>query len=193
MCRKSILWYKLLALIMSLALLIPVLAACGDGDEEESPIPTPTATSTATTTVTATPTATSTATATPSPDKGPVKIGAIYPRSGTFAVVAILYDPILSLVEWQVKNQGGILGGREAKFIVGDDRGVVAEAAAQAKKLILEEKVVMLTFGGVSVASFDAVAAVAEELKVPYVALAAISGMANRKYCADVAGWESST
>lgn len=186
-----------LVLFMVLSLALPILlTACGGGGGNTNTA-TPTATFTATTTTTATPaatptpTATATSTATPNPNQEPVKIGAIYPISGPFAAAGLMYNPIVSLVEEQVKNQGGILGGREVKFINGDDAGVVAQAAAQAQKLITADKVVALTFGGVSAASFDAVADVAEKYKVPYVALAALSNMATRKYSADVAGWES--
>ncbi|OGN94609.1 MAG: hypothetical protein A2Z75_04255 [Chloroflexi bacterium RBG_13_50_10] len=181
---------RLLVIFTVLSLVLPILlTACG-GDEEETYTATPIATATATTTVTATPTATPTATATPSPDKGPVKIGAIGPWSGPFAMAGLLYDPVMSLVEEQVKNQGGILGGREVKFFRGDDRGVVAESAAQAKKLIMENDVTILTWGGVSGAHFNAVSDVAEEYKVPYVGLGLLYGLATKKYSACLIGVE---
>ena len=37
------------------------------------------------------------------------------------AMSGMLADQIIALVEEQVKNMGGILGGREVKFIRGDD------------------------------------------------------------------------
>ena len=49
-------------------------------------------------------------------------------------VSGMLADQNTALVEWQVKNQGGILDGREVKFVRGDDRGLVAESSAQAEK-----------------------------------------------------------
>jgi len=94
----------------------------------------------------------------------------------------LLTDQIIAVIDDQLKNQGGILGGREVKFVRGDDRGVVAESAGQAKKLALEDKVAILTMGGVSAADFTAVADVAEELKVPYVAFATIYGLRLGKY-----------
>jgi branched-chain amino acid transport system substrate-binding protein len=100
------------------------------------------------------------------------------------AMSGVLADQIIALVEEQVKNMGGILGGRQVKFIRGDDRGAVAESAGQAKKLTLDDKVTILTLGGESAAHFTAVSDVAEELKVPYVALATIYGVAARKYSA---------
>ena len=100
------------------------------------------------------------------------------------AMSGVLVDQVIAVVEEQVKNMGGILGGREVKFIRGDDRGMVAEGAAQAKKLILDDKVTILTLGGVTAAHFTAVANVAEELKVPYVSVSTIYGVAAMKFSA---------
>ena len=172
--------FKLVALFLVLALITPVLFACGK-EKEKTPTPTPSPTTTATSTPSPTPTPIATPTPTPA---GPVKIGVIMPWSGPMAMAGMLVDQIIAVVEMQLKDMGGILGGREVKFIRGDDRGVVAESAAQATKLALEDKVAVLTCGGVSAASFTAVADVVEELKVPYVALASIYGVADKKYSA---------
>jgi len=153
---------------MALSLLVLLLPACGEKGEK---------TSAPTTTTMATPTPMTT-------PAGPMKIGAIGPWSGPMAMSGVLADQAIALVEWQVTNMGGILGGREVKFIRGDDRGMVAESAGQAKKLILDDKVTILTLGGVSAAQFTAVADVAEELKVPYVGLAAIFGVEAMNYSA---------
>ena len=164
---------------LSLLLLI-LLPACGKEKEK-----TPTTTPPPTATPSPTPTATLGPTATPRPTSAePVKIGAIIAWSGPMAMSGVLVDQIIPLVEEQVKNMGGILGGREVKFIRGDDRGMVAESAGQATKLILDNKVSILTLGGESMAQFTAVADVADELKVPYVGIASILGVAARKYSA---------
>jgi len=178
MCPKRSLWYKFIALALALVLIVPILAACGK-EKEKTPTPTPTTTVTPGPTPTATPELTATPSATPAE---PVKIGAIIPWSGPMAMSGVLVDQIIALVEGQVKDMGGILGGREVKFIRGDDRGMVAESVAQAKKLVLEGKVTILTLGGISAAHFTAVADIAEELKVPYVALSTIYGLALGKY-----------
>ena len=162
-------------------LLLTMLPACGGG-KEETPVPT----SIPTATPSPTPTAIATSTATPTPTSAmePVKIGAIAPWSGPMAMTGMLTDQIISVVEEQVRNMGGILGGREVKIVRADDRGVVAESVAQAKKLTLEDKVTILTLGGISAAHFSAVAEAAEELKVPYIAFASIYGLEGKKYSA---------
>ena len=50
-------------------------------------------------------------------------------------------DPVIKLVEWQVKQQGGILGGRDVKIVRYDNRASVAEAVAGAQKLMIDDKV----------------------------------------------------
>jgi branched-chain amino acid transport system substrate-binding protein len=178
MCPKRSLSYKFIALALALVLIVPILAACGK-EKEETPAPTPIATSTPV--LTATPTAVATVTPTPTSSE-PVKIGVIGPWSGPMAVSGNLADQIIAVVEQQLKDMGGILGGRQVKFVKGDDRGVLAEAVGQARRLALEENVDMLAFGGVSGASFNAVAQAAEELKVPYISPATIYGQATMKY-----------
>ena|GEM_PF-5228052 len=37
--KRGIFWYKVMALVLVLALIVPVLAACGDDDEEETTTP----------------------------------------------------------------------------------------------------------------------------------------------------------
>jgi len=142
-------------------LILPVVPACGGSGSEETPITT--ATSTATPTITATPIAT--------PSAGPVKIGGINAWSGPAALSGALSDPVQKLVEWQVKQSGGILGGREVKIVHYDNRAMVAEAAAGAKKLILEDKVSALIWGGTSGAEMDAISDVAEANNVLYVTM----------------------
>jgi hypothetical protein len=51
-------------------------------------------------------------------------------------MTGLLADPIIKLVEHQVKDMGGILGGRNIKIVKYDNRGSVAEAGAGAVQLI---------------------------------------------------------
>jgi branched-chain amino acid transport system substrate-binding protein len=175
MCPKRSLWCKFIALGLALVLIVPILAACGK-EKEKTPAPTPTPTVTPGPTLTATPgptpTATATSTATPTPTPaGPVKIGAITSWSGSASISGIaLADPIIKLVEWQVKQQGGILGGRGVKVVRYDNRASVAEAIAGARKLVDDDKVSALVWGGISGAEVRAITDFAEENKVLFVA-----------------------
>jgi len=72
-------------------------------------------------------------------------------------------------MEWYVKKQGGILGGRPVKFIKYDNHGTVAGSGAGATKLIKEDKVTIITEGGAYPTEFFGVADVSDPLKVPYV------------------------
>ena len=170
--------------VLSLLLLI-ILPACGGSGEKKTPEPTITSTPvlTATPTVTATPTATMGPTITPTPTSAkPVKIGVISEWSGPLAMSGGLADQIIAVVQQQLKDMGGILGGRQVEFIKGDDGGVTAQSAAEAEKLATKDNVDMLCFGGASGASFNAVAQAAEELKIPYISPATIYDVATMKY-----------
>ena len=164
--------------VLSLLLLM-VLPACGGGGEETTP--TFTATPTATATTTATPTPTRTATPTTSSTE-PVKIGVICSWSGPLAMSGGIANQVIAVVEQQVKDMGGILGGRQVKFVRGDDGSTLAGVVGQARKLALEENVDMLAFGGFNGSCFNAVAKAAEELKIPYISPATIYDVATMKY-----------
>ena len=161
--------------VLSLVILA-ILTACGGGSDDETSTPAKTTTPTATsnTTTTATPTA-KTSTPSPTSSGSPIKIGAITSWSGAAAMSGLsLADPIIKTVEWQVKQQGGILGGREVKIVKYDNRASVAEAVAGCQKLMTADKVSVLTLGGVSGAEADAMSTFAEENKILYVTYGAI-------------------
>jgi len=163
MPHKSSLWYKFAALLLVLALLLPILAACG---EEEEKIPTPTLTTTPT--PTATPSQTATPTPTPTPS-GPVKIGAIMAWTGTMAMAGVLADQVIAVVEDQVKKRGGILGGRDLQIIKQDSRSALAYVLAGWTKLALENKVSLVIFGGTQASEVVASTDMAEKYKILYV------------------------
>jgi len=189
---RNVLWCRFVAVVLALVLMLSVLSACGGGKKEETPPPTATATTTAAPTASPTPTAaptasptpTATPAATPTPvPSNPVKIGAISCWSGPAAMAGLYYgDPIIKLVEWQVKQMGGILGGREVKVIKYDNRGSVAEAGAGATKLFKEDKVSALVWGGASGAESEAVSAVAEENHVFYVSFGDLQSLPEKKF-----------
>jgi ABC-type branched-subunit amino acid transport system substrate-binding protein len=166
MWKKSILWHKILALLLVITFFIPVLAACGDNKEETSPPTSPatlTMTPTDTPVITPTPTATSVA--------GPVKLGAINSWSGPASMSGLFFaDSCIKVVEQQVKDQGGILGGRDVTVIKYDNRASVAEAQAGVKKLVESDKVSALLFGGTSAAEMLAVAAAADQYPILFCA-----------------------
>ena len=171
--------------VLSLLVLI-ILPACGK-ETEKTPAPTPTMASTASVTFTptvaqtTTPTVTLTATATPAPS-GPVKIGAIAPWSGPLAMTGMLADPVIALVEKQVKEMGGILGGREVKFVKYDSRGTVAEVIAGATKLLKDDKVSALVYGGSSGSDNIAVSDFAEANHILYVCYSGDPRLAEEKF-----------
>ena len=174
----------LLVFIALSSLLLTLLPACGGNGEEETLAPTPVPTATSGPTLTPTPTPTAVATVTPTPTSGgPVKIGAITSWSGPGAASGVgLADPMIKLVEKQVEDMGGILGGRAVKVFKYDNRASVAEAVAGAKKLVDDDKVSALVYGGISGAETEAVAGAAEELRVLYVNFGDTTGLAELKF-----------
>ena len=170
--QKKSFWYKLAALFLLLALTVPVLCACGGGGEEE----TPTGTTIDTNTIAPT--------ATPTPmSSGPVKIGAITSWSGAGAAFGLgIADPVIKLVEKQVKDMGGILGGREVTVVKYDNRASVAEATAGATKLFFDDKVSVLVFGGISGAEANAIATFADENEILFVSQGSVADFEKRKF-----------
>ena len=164
--------------LMAMSLLILLLPACDGKEEKTSSI----------TTATALPTPIASPTGTPSPvPSHPVKIGAIASWSGPLGISGVaLADPIIKLVEKQVKDMGGILGGRDVKVIRYDNRASVAEAISGASKLLSDDKVSALVFGGVSGAEMQAVSAFAEEHKILYVAFGGLEGLAETRFSVNV-------
>ncbi|MDD5095085.1 MAG: ABC transporter substrate-binding protein [Dehalococcoidia bacterium] len=156
------LWYRVAMLVLVLVLIVPILAACGD-DEEESPTASatnPVATTPAKTTPSAT---TPTATA----SKDPVKIGVLMSWSGAMAAAGTYADACLKVIEQQIKDEGGILGGRPVQFIKQDDAGQVADTFTGFKKLVLQEDVSAVVLGGASASALVAASDAAEEHHVP--------------------------
>jgi len=164
-------YWLFLVVLSLLALLVP---ACGK-EKEQTPVSTPTPTATPSPTLTQTPSSTPTPTA-------PVKIGAILPWSGPMAMTGLLADPVIKLVEKQVKDMGGILGGRGVKVVKYDSRGTVAEAIAGATKLLKEDKVSALVYGGASGADNIAVSDFAEANHILYVNYAGLPNLAEKKF-----------
>ncbi len=162
-------WWVLI--VASLVFLL--VPACGGNGGDETPTVNPTQTTKATATPTATaPTSSS-----------PVKIGAINSWSGPAALSGIsIADPIIKLIEKQVKDEGGILNGREVKIVKYDNRASVAEAQAGVIKLYTDDKVSAISLGGVSGAEYSAVAMACEDIKILYSAMAQVEDLAKYKF-----------
>lgn len=173
-----------LLVLAALTLFLLLVTACGGGGEEATH--TLTATPAVTTTPTATPTPTRTDTTTPIPS-GPVKIGAIQPWSGPAALAGLYYaDPAIKTVEKQVNDMGGILGGRLVKVVKYDNRNTVADSVGGVKKLVLDDKVSALVFGGTTSAQCVAVSDAAAELKVLFVTNAPLYDLAKREFTVEL-------
>jgi len=100
--------------------------------------------------------------------------------SGTY-----MGDQSIKLVEKQVKDMGGILGGREVNFIKYDNHLSTPAAQAGVEKLYYDEKVSAIIWGGASLAEFDAVSTTAEELGILYVSFSDLTDpmtVANSKF-----------
>ncbi|MFA4836928.1 MAG: ABC transporter substrate-binding protein [Dehalococcoidia bacterium] len=173
MSKENSFCYKLVALIMVLALLVPVLAACGDDEEETATTPS-TTTPVATTPTNTTPSATTPAATAPTPtvSKDPVKIGVLCSWSGPAAQAGQMFaTPAISLVEYQLQKAGGILGGRPVKFITYDDGSSVAGTQGGFTKLVMNDKVSAIVMGGAMVSTLSASSELAEKFKVPYFSI----------------------
>jgi len=141
-----------------------MVAACDDSDGRQETIPLTMPSSTGHPI-----TATSKESLSPTLDNPePVKIGAITSWSGPSGMAGLLADDVMSLVEDQVHEQGGILGGRPVKFTKYDDEGQVARVISGWQRLVLEEEVSAIVFGGGSAATITASSDAAEEFRVPF-------------------------
>ena len=209
MLRQRGCWYKLTVVFISLAFLVPILAACGGSSgNQQTAAPVPTATATlapnATVAPTATPTATvaptATATPSPTPNTQPVKIGELIAWSGPAAAAGFLGDQVIAVVQAEVKDMGGVLGGRPLQIVRYDSGSTTAGVVSGWAKLALQEKVAAVCQGGISVADLIASASQAQQYRTlflnpgvdpvdlsnnPYVARSAPNQAAQTKNIAD--------
>lgn len=126
-----------------------------------------------TTTPTAPVTPTETATPTPTATKpvvSEVKIGVILPLSGRLAETGADLKRGVEFAVEKINAAGGIknLGGAKLTVVFGDSAGDPATGAAEAERLIKEEKVVLL-MGAYQSAVTKTASEVAESYKVPFL------------------------
>ncbi|EIE98473.1 ABC transporter substrate-binding protein [Saccharomonospora glauca] len=102
-------------------------------------------------------------------DEGPVKIGALHPVSGSYAVDGLQMRRGAELAVEAINAGGGIasLGGREVELVTGDTQGKVQVGQSEAQRLISEGAVGLV--GTYQSAVSTNVAVVAERNEVPFV------------------------
>ncbi len=79
-----------------------------------------------------------------------MKIGAVLAYTGPLAVYGAWADPAFAAAEQQVKDMGGILGGRLIKIVKYDDRSTTAGVTAGVTKLVQDDNVSAFEFAGES-------------------------------------------
>ncbi|MBN6038077.1 ABC transporter substrate-binding protein [Amycolatopsis sp. 195334CR] len=99
-------------------------------------------------------------------DEGPVKIGALHPVSGAFAVDGQQMRRGAELAVEQLNRNGGV-AGRPVELITGDTQGKAEVGQSEAQRLIAEGAVGLV--GTYQSAVSTNVAVVAERNKVPFV------------------------
>lgn len=98
----------------------------------------------------------------------PIRIGAVLPLTGELAVFGKMQNDGYQLALKHLNDAGGVKG-RKLEILVQDDHGKTETGRAAAEHLISSEQVVVLT-GGYASTVTNAIAAVAQQHQVPYVA-----------------------
>jgi len=167
---------KLITVLLAIALLLSVMAACDD-DGGVTVTVTETATATAATSTTAT------STNQPPLSQEPVKIGAVCAWSGVTAMSGMYYgDQVIELLEKQVEEAGGILGGRPVKFVKQDTGSTVSGAASGVIKLVTQDDVSAIAFGGGGPAELEGTSVQAEKSGVLFSAMGVAYDLPEKKY-----------
>ncbi|WP_033216776.1 ABC transporter substrate-binding protein [Streptomyces virginiae] len=96
---------------------------------------------------------------------GPVKIGLLVSRSGTYKALG---DEMKQGFELYVREHGGRLGGREVQIVVADEGETADSGKAAAEKLVKQDRVLAVS-GVVSSATVNGVKDLFESSKIPLV------------------------
>lgn len=114
---------------------------------------------------------------------GPIKIGVINSMSGGLSAYAQEGQPALEYMIKKINDAGGIKskGGAKIELIQADDTSQPARTATEARRLITEEKVHLLT-GTILSAQMLALTPVLDELKVPTLSIWAGGAHSNYMY-----------
>src|SRR5450759_4713642 len=101
-----------------------------------------------------------------------IRIGVVNSMSGSLAAYAQEGQPALDYIVNKINAEGGIKskGGAKIELVLADDTSQPARTAAEARRLITEEKVQLLT-GTILSAQMLALTPVLDELKVPTLSI----------------------
>ncbi len=100
-------------------------------------------------------------------DKRPIRIGAIYPMTGSASFVGIPEDKALRMKVQEINSQGGV-AGHKLEVITYDTEGNGAKAVQQLRRLIDSDKVDVV-FGPSTSGESLQVIEIANEAKVPLI------------------------
>lgn len=105
-------------------------------------------------------------------EPAPIKIGVINSMSGGLSAYAQEGQPALEFMVKKINDAGGIKskGGAKIQLIQADDTSQPARTATEARRLVTEEKVQLLT-GTILSAQMLALTPVLDELKVPTLSI----------------------
>jgi branched-chain amino acid transport system substrate-binding protein len=107
---------------------------------------------------------------TPAPGAGrkrvPIKIGAVLPLTGELAKFGEMQKNAYQMALAQINQAGGVKG-RKLELLIEDDTGKPEVGRSAVEKLISRDKILVLT-GGYSSSVTYAIAAVAQQYKIPY-------------------------
>lgn len=101
-----------------------------------------------------------------------VRIGMIQPMSGSYAAYAQEGQPAFQYIIDKINAAGGVksLGGARIEVLLADDTSQPARTAAEARRLVTEEKVAMLT-GTILSGQMLALSPVIDELSMPTLSI----------------------
>lgn len=101
-----------------------------------------------------------------------IKIGMIQPMSGSFAAYAQEGQPAFQYIIDKINADGGVksMGGAKIEVLLADDTSQPARTAAEARRLITEEKVALVT-GTILSGQMMALSPVLDELAVPALSI----------------------
>jgi branched-chain amino acid transport system substrate-binding protein len=101
-------------------------------------------------------------------DGAPIRIGVINSMSGGLAAYAQEGQPAFQYIIDRINAEGGVksMGGAKIELVLADDTSQPARTATEARRLITEEKVDLLT-GSILSAQMLAISPVLDELQMP--------------------------